>query len=85
MSSGLRPPLTGIRISCGAWATELAAGESGKPVLFIKGEEHSSSPLFMFHPKNFYFVDQALFRSEHDFASSLLHTLGSAAYTWPVT
>ena len=57
LSSGLRPPLTGIRISCSTGATELAAGESGKPVLFIKGEEHSSSPLFMFHPKNFYFVD----------------------------
>ena len=35
LSSGLRPPLTGIRISCSTGATELAAGESGKPVLLI--------------------------------------------------
>ena len=31
LSSGLRPPLTGIRISCSTGATELAAGEFGKP------------------------------------------------------
>lgn len=40
MSSGLRPPLTGIRISCSTWATELAAGESSKPVLIILEMRH---------------------------------------------
>lgn len=40
LSSGLRPPLTGIRISCSTGATELAAGESGKPVLIILEVRH---------------------------------------------
>lgn len=40
LSSGLRPPLTGIRISCSTGATELAAGESGKPVLLILEVRH---------------------------------------------
>ena len=40
LSSGLRPPLTGIRISCSTGATELAAGESGKPGLIILEVRH---------------------------------------------
>ena len=47
LSSGLRPPLTGIRISCSTGATELAAGESGKPVLFILGERSIAPPPFL--------------------------------------